>query len=144
MAGGTSNKPLLPCKCVLFNQEMRTHMAIKTVGHFLMHGRCVRLTMTGLALRHIGMLTAVAEGTGECLVLGRCLFHLYTCLFVTRHAESPRRGHGIIDLQRMVGSMAAKAVAGYLACGMWLMAHGTIRDLAVDLVAEGAGLFCMG
>ena len=78
--------------------------------------------MTGLALRHNRMLAAVAEGTGECLVLGHRFFHLFADLFMTRHTEVSRCGQGIINFQRMVGRMTAEAVTGYLAFGMGLMA----------------------
>ena len=134
---------LLPLIRLLFDQEMRIHMTVKTVGHFLMHDRRMRLTMTGLALGYIRMLSPVAESTGECLVLGHGFFHLFADFPMARHAEGPRRGHGRVDLQRMMRRMAAKAVAGQLACGMGLMTLGTIRDLAVDLVTEGTGLLCM-
>jgi hypothetical protein len=68
------------------------------------------------------MLAAVAESTGECLVLGHRFFQLFTNFFMTRHAEVSRGGQGIVNFQRMVGRMTAKAVTGYLAFGMGLMA----------------------
>ena len=78
--------------------------------------------MTGDALRHNRMLAAVAEGTGECLVLGDRFFHLLADLFMARHTEVSRGGQSIVDLQRMVGRMTAEAVTGYLAFSMGLMA----------------------
>jgi hypothetical protein len=79
-------------------------------------------TMTHLALRHNRMLTTVTEGTGECLVLGHRFFQLFTNFFMARHTEISRGGQGIVNFQRMVGRMTAKAVTGYLAFGMGLMA----------------------
>ncbi len=78
--------------------------------------------MTGDALRHNRMLAAVAEGTGECLVLGDRFLHLFTDLFMARYTEISRCGQGIVNFQRMVGRMTAEAVTGYLAFSMWLMA----------------------
>ena len=63
---------------------MRIHMTVKTIGHFLMHSRCVRFTMAGPALGHIRMLAAVTESTGECLVFGRCFFQLCADVIMTR------------------------------------------------------------
>ena len=100
--------------------------------------------MTGLALWNIGMLTTVAERTGKCLVLGYCLLHLFSHLFVAWDTECSRRGQGIVDLQWMMDRMTAKAVTGHLALGMWFMAPGTVRDLTVHLMAEGTGLLGMG
>ena len=87
-------------------------MTVNTVWHFLVHSRCVRFAMTGPACRYIRMITPVAEGTGECLVLGCGLFHLCPDLFVAGHAESSRGGHGRQYLQRMMGRVAAKTVTG--------------------------------
>jgi hypothetical protein len=89
------------------------------------------------------MLAAVAESTGKCLVLGGCFFKLRANFIMASHAESSRCGHGIIDLQRMVRRMTTKAITGHLACGMGLMTAGTVRNLTMNLVAEGAGLFGM-
>jgi len=94
---------------------MRTHVTVNAIRHFLVHGRCMRLTMTVLAFRHIRMLTPVTEGTGKCLVLGRRFLHLRPNLFMTRHAEGAGRGNGRFYLQRMMGRMAAQTVAGNLA-----------------------------
>jgi len=80
------------------------------------------LAMTGLALRYNRMLAAVAEGTGECLVLGDRFFHLFSNFFMARHTETSRCGQGRVDFQRMVGRMTAEAVTGYLAFSMGLMA----------------------
>jgi hypothetical protein len=103
----------------------------------------MRFAMTGLALRHCRVLTAMTEGTGKRLVLGYCFLHLFTNLFMARCTESPRCGQGIIDLQRMMSWMATKTVAGYLGRFMWLMTSGTIGDLAVHLMTEGTGLLGM-
>ena len=80
------------------------------------------LAMTGLALRHYRMLTPVAEGTGECLVLSDRFFHLFANFFMTRHTETPRCGQSRVDFQWMVGRMTAEAVTGDLAFRMGLMA----------------------
>jgi len=141
---GIFRKPSCQVFTLLFNQEMRTHMTVNAIRHFLVHGRCMRLTMTGLAFRHIRMLTPVTKGTGKCLVLGRRFFHLRPNLFMTRHAEGAGRCNGRFYLQRMMGRMAAQTVAGNLTGCMRFVALGTIRDLAVDLMAEGAGLLGMG
>lgn len=119
-------------------------MTVKTVGHFLMHGRCMRFAMTGLALGDTRMLTPVAESTGKCLMLRHGFFQLFAGFLVTRHTESPGRGHGRVDLQRMMCRMAAETVTGHLPLSMGLMALGTIGNLAVDLMAEGTGFFGMG
>ena len=104
----------------------------------------MRLTMTGLAFGYIRMRTAVAECAGKCLVFGHCLLHQPANLFMAWHAECSRRCQGIFNLQWMVGRMTAKAITGYLILSMRFMAHGTIGDLAVYLVAECTGLLCMG
>jgi hypothetical protein len=135
---------LLPYIGFLFDQEMRIHMTVKTVRHFLVHDSRMRLTMTGLALGHIRMLSPVAESTGKCLMLCYGFFHLFTDFPMARYTEVPRCGHGVIDLQRMVRRMATETITGQLSFGMGLMAHGTIRDLAVNLMAEGTGLLCVG
>jgi len=90
------------------------------------------------------MFRAMTEGTGKCLVLGRGLFHIFPFLFMARHAKSPRCGHGRGYLQWMMSRMAAETVTGNLAFDMGFMALGTVRDLAMDLVAERTGLFGMG
>ena len=102
------------------------------------------LTVAGLALGHVGVLSPVAEGTGKCLVLGDCFFHLFTNLGMAGHTEGPWCGHGIVDLQWMMGRMTAKAVTGDLAFGMGLVALGAVGYLTVDLVTEGTGLLGMG
>ncbi|KPJ97364.1 MAG: hypothetical protein AMJ60_11550 [Desulfobacterales bacterium SG8_35] len=135
---------LLPFNAFLFNQEMRIHMTVKTVRHFLMHDSRMRLTMTCLALRNIRMLSPVAESTGKCLMLCYSFFHLFADFPMARHTEGTGRGHSVVDLQRMMRRMTTKTITGQLTCGMGLMAHGTIRDLAVDLMAESTGLLCMG
>jgi hypothetical protein len=104
----------------------------------------MRFTMTGLALGYIRMLSPVAESTGKCLMLCHGFFHLFANFPVTWHTESPRRGHGGVDLQRMMRRMAAETITGQLACNMGLMALGAIRNLTVYLMAEGAGLLCVG
>ena len=118
-------------------------MTVEAVGHFLMHCGRMRLTMAGLALRHIRMLPPVTESTSECLVFGRRFFQLLAHFFMTRHAECPWRGHGIINLQRVMGLMAAQTVAGHLFFGVWFMAHGTIRYLAMDFMTESTRLLGM-
>jgi hypothetical protein len=79
-------------------------------------------TVAYLALGYNRMLAAVAEGTGECLMLGDRFLHLFTDLFMARHTEVSRCGQGIVNFQRMVGRMTAEAVTGYLAFNMGLMA----------------------
>jgi len=68
--------------------------------------------MTFLAFRNIRMLSPVAEGAGECLVLGHCFCHQLPNLPMTRLAERPWRGLGSVDLQRMMGRMATQAIRG--------------------------------
>ena len=80
---------------------------------------------------------AVAESTGECLVLGRGFIQLLTDLFMTGITEYSWCGHGIIYLQRMMGRMTTQAVADDLAFNMGFMTLGTVRDLAVHLMTEG-------
>jgi hypothetical protein len=90
------------------------------------------------------MFTAVAEGTGKCLVLCHCFLHQIANFFVAWHTERSRRCQGIINLQRMVDRMASQTVTGRLTRSMGLMAHGTIGDLAVYFMAERTGQLCMG
>jgi hypothetical protein len=78
-------------------------------------------TVACLALRHNRMLAAVAEGTGECLVLGHRFFQLFTNFFMARHTEVSRGGQGIVNFQRVVGRMTAEAVTGYLSFDMGFM-----------------------
>jgi hypothetical protein len=129
---------------VLFDEKMRIHMAVKTVWHFLVHHLRMWLSMAFLALRHIWMLAAMAESAGECLVLGLCFLHQFANFTMTWDTECPWRGLGSVDLQGMMSWMASQAIWGHLARGMGLMAIGAVRDLAVDLVAEGTGLLRMG
>jgi hypothetical protein len=89
------------------------------------------------------MLTAMAEGTGKCPVLGHCLLQQLANVIVTRYAECPRRGQGIINFQRMMRRMAPEAVRGHLALSMGFMTLRTIGDLAVYLVAESTELLGM-
>ena len=128
----------------LLDQEMRIHMAVKAVGHFLMHSRGMGQSVAGLALRDIRMLSPVAEGAGKRLVLGDGFLQFFPLLFMTGDAEGPWRGQGRVDLQRMVRGMAPETVTGYLAFNMRLVALGAVRNLAVDIMTEGAGLLCMG
>ena len=100
---------LAPC---LLNQEMRIHMTIKAVGHFLVHNCRMGFTMAFLALRHIGMLTAMAEGTGECLVFGLCFLHQLANFAVTWNTECSWCSLGWIDLQWMVGRVASQTIRG--------------------------------
>ena len=100
--------------------------------------------MTGLALGHIRMLAPMTESTGEFLVFCLGLFHLLANFFVACYAEGSRCLQGVIDLQRMVGRMAPKTVAGHLALSMGFMTLGTIRNLSVYLMTEGTGLLGMG
>jgi hypothetical protein len=86
---------------------------------------------------------AVAEGAGEGLVLGLGFFELGEGFLVTGAAEGPRRCHGDINFQGVVGRVTAEAVACKLFSDMGLMAVGTVGDAAVDIVAEGAGLLGM-
>ena len=104
----------------------------------------MRLSVTGLALGHIRMLTAVAEGTGKCLVLGHCFLQQRADFFVACNAECSWRCHGIFNLQRMMGRMATQTVTGNLLRSMGFMTVGAIGDPAVDLMAERTGLLCMG
>ena len=119
-------------------------MAIYAIGHFFVHDRRMRLTVTCLALGNNGMLAAVTECTGKCLMLGHCFFQQFTYIFVARHAEGPRCGQGIIDLQRMMGRMTAEAVTGNLAFSMGLMAIRAIRNFAMHIMTESTGLLSMG
>jgi hypothetical protein len=123
---------------------MCIYMAIYAIGHFFVHDRRMRLTVTCLALGNNGMLAAVTECTGKCLMLGHSFFQQLTYIFVARHAEGPRCGQGIIDLQRMMGRMTAEAVTGNLAFSMGLMAIRAIRNFAVHIMTESTGLLSMG
>ena len=119
-------------------------MTVNTVGHFLVHKLRMWLSMTGLTLRNIWMLAPVAEGTGKCLVFGLCFRHQFPNFPVTWHAECSWCGLRCVDLQWMVGRMASQTIGGHLTLGMGLMTIGTIRNLAMGLVAEGTRLLGMG
>ena len=69
--------------------------------HFNAAALVVTLVCNGLA----NALPLNGMDTGE-------LSALYPNLFVTGHAESSRGGHGREYLQRMMGRVAAKAIAG--------------------------------
>jgi len=122
---------------LLFLQVMRIDMTVDTIRHLLVHDCRMRLTVTGLALRHIGMRSPMTEGAGECLMLGGCLRHQLTDLIMARHTERPRSCQGIGNLQWMMGRMAAQTSIHGLSLGVWLMAFETLRNLAVSIVAEG-------
>ena len=128
----------------LFNKKMRIHMAVKATGHFIMHGSGMRLSVTGLALGHIRMLTTVAEGTGKCLVLGHSFLHQIANFFVACNAECSRRCHGIFNLQRMMRRVTTQTVTCNLLRNMGFMTFGAIGDLAVYLMTERTGLLRMG
>lgn len=119
-------------------------MAVKTVGHLGVHNSGVRFAVTGLALRNNRMNSPVAEGAGEILVLGDCLVQIGIGRFMTGGAELTRRGHGIFNLQRMMGRMTAKTVRCCLGCLMGIMTVGTFRDFPMHIMAECTGLFGMG
>jgi len=102
------------------------------------------LAVAGLALGNIGMLAPVAESAGKRLVLGLGFFQLFASFLMACSAKGPRRGQGILYLQRMMGGMTTEAVAGHLAFGMGFMAIRTVGDLTMHLVAESTGLLRMG
>ncbi len=122
---------------LLLLQVMRIDMTVNTVRHLLMHDCRMRLTMTGLALRHAGMRTPMAEGAGECLMLGGCLRHQFTNPIMTRHTEGPRCRQCIGNLQRMMGRVAGQTIIHSLPLGMRFMAFETLRNLTMSIVAEG-------
>jgi hypothetical protein len=128
----------------LFNQEMRIHVTVKAVGHFLVHDCRMRFSMAFLALRHIWMLAAMAERAGECLVLRLCFLHQFADFTVTWDTECPWSCLCRIDFQWMVGRMTSQTIRGHLARGMGFMTIRAIRDLAVYLMAESTGLLGMG
>jgi hypothetical protein len=99
--------------------------------------------VTCLALRDYRMLTTVTESTGEFLVLGYRFLHLLTYFFMAWNTECAWCGYGIVDLQWMVGRMAAETVTDYLSFCMGLMTIRTIRYLPVHIVTERTGLFSM-
>jgi hypothetical protein len=79
-------------------------------------------TVTGLALWYYRMLPSVTEGTGKGLVLCHCFFQLLSHLFMAWNTKISWRCQGIVNLQWMMGRVAAKTVTGYLALDMRLMA----------------------
>ena len=120
----------------LLDQVMCIQMAVKAVGHLLMHCGCMRFAVAIPALRNTRMLGAVTEGTGKCLMLGHGFFHKGTFLLMTGNAEAARCRQRRSNLQWMMGRVAAQAVTDHLALDMRLVTRGAFGDLAVDLVAE--------
>lgn len=116
---------------------MRINMAIQTPWHLFMHYRRMRLTMATLTLRHGRMGTAMTERAGKRLVLGLSFCHIGADLLVARHTEGPRRGFIGYYLQRMMDRMTGKTIGHNLAYGMRLVTLRTIRNLTVDIMAEG-------
>ena len=102
------------------------------------------LSVAGLTLRHNRMLTAMTEGTGECLMFGHCFLHLCTNFLVTWHTKIPWRCQCIINFKWMMGRMATQTVTGHLFNSMRFVTTGTIGDLAMYLMAESTGLLGMG
>ena len=129
---------------VLLDQIMRVHMAVKTVGHLLVHDLRMGFSVAGLTFWHIGMLAPVAESAGKRLMLGLGFSQLFKRFLMACGTEVSWCGQGILYLQGMMGRMATKTVTGHLAFGMGLVTICTIRDLAMHLVTEGAGLLGMG
>ena len=72
----------------------------------------MRFSMTLLASGNIWMLTAMTEGTGECLVLSLCFLHQFANFTVTRNTESSWCSLDSIDFQRVMGRMASQAIGG--------------------------------
>ena len=122
---------------------MRIQVAVYTVGHLLVHCGRMRFTVAVPARGNARMIGAVAEGTGERLVLGHGFFQGGAGFFMTCDAEAARSGHSREDLQRMVGRVAAQAVAEYLTLGVRFMALGALWNLTVNIMAEGTGLLGM-
>ena len=116
---------------------MRINMTVNTVRHLLMHNLRMRLTVAGLALRHVWMRPPMTEGTGECLMLGGCLGHQFTDLIMTRHTESPRCCQCVGNLQWMMGRVAGQAIIHGLSLGMRFMTFETLRNLTMSIMAEG-------
>jgi len=119
-------------------------MAVKAVGHFLVHDLRMGFAVAGLALGNIGMPAPVTESAGKRLVFGLGFFQLFASFLMACNTKGPRRGQGILYLQGMMGRMTAEAVAGHLVFGMGFMAVRTVRDLTMHFVAEGTGLLRMG
>lgn len=99
----------------------------------------MRLTMTGLALRHARMCLSMTEGAGEGLMLGGCFGQKSAFFIVTRNAEGPRCGNWIGDLQWMMRRMATETIVHCLTLGMGLMAFKALRNQAVAMMAEVTG-----
>ena len=121
----------------LFNQEMWIHMTVKAVRHFLVHQRRMWFTMTFLTVRNTRMLPPVTEGAGKCLVFGRCLLHPFPFFRMAGNTECPWCCLGRGDLQWMMCGMTSQAVSGHLVRNMRLMTLGAVRNLAMDIMAEG-------
>ena len=123
---------------------MGIHMAVSADRHLFMHGRRMRLSMAGLALRYTGMRTPMAEGTRECLMLGGRLGQQFTDPLMARHTESPRRCQRIGNLQRMMRRMTGQTIIHGLSLGMRFMALETFGNLTMNSMAEGTRLLGMG
>ncbi len=103
----------------------------------------MRLAVAHLTLGNGWMVAPVAEGACERLMLCRGLSELCSDTLMAWYTETTACCHIRRDLQRMMGLMTTETVNHGLAGGMGIMTLGTVRDLAMGLMAEIAGLLRM-
>lgn len=133
-----------PFPTPLLLQIVGINMAVNADRHLFMHGRRMRLSMAGLALRYTGMRTPMAESACKRLMLGGRFGQQFTDPLMARHTESPRRCQRIGNLQWMMRRMAGQTIIHGLSLGVRFMTLETLGNLTMNGMTEGTRLLGMG
>lgn len=108
------------------------------------HDPCgMRYTVAILTFRHHLVFLLMAGDAEKCFVLGFAGNEQAECFAVTGSALLGRGVSRIGDSLRHMGFVAFLAVAGALLRRVRFVALGTLGNLAMDVVAEGAGKFAV-
>src|SRR6185369_8893546 len=107
--------------------------AFRELGH---DAGCVRYAVAILTLRHHLVLLLVTGYAEQRLVLCLAGNEHVVCFCVAGCALLGRCIRSVHDVLRLVSLVALLAVAGALVSSVSLVALGTLRNLAVDIVAE--------
>lgn len=126
-------------RCVPAVKVMGDVVALAALGEARHHGNRMRYTVTALAGRHCFMFVFVTGYTGNSFVFCLRLAVQLRCLFVAGSAHLVGCVGSIGYSSRHVSLMTTLAVGSTHVGTVWLMALGTERNLAMDVMAETAG-----
>lgn len=116
-------------------------MAVAALGEARHHAGRMRYAMAALAGRYRFVLVFVAGHTKHILVFGVAAGQHLNLFLVAGHAHLVRSIRSHKDSGRHMGLVAFFALCGNHISGVWFVALGAERNLAVDIVAEAA---CQG